>query len=274
MTDPERFRGRAALVTGAGAQGADGWGVGDATAVQLAREGAAVACLDRDGEAAEATAAFIRAEGGHAHALTADVANGESVRAAVATMLAVWDRLDVLVNNVGIVELGGPVEASEDSWDRVMAVNLKSMFLACKHAIPVMQRQGAGAIVNVGSIGGIRWTGIPYVSYASSKAGVVQFSRSVALQYACKGIRANAVLPGLLDTPMVRASLREHYGDGDVAAMIAKRDAQCPTGHMGDAWDVAHACAFLASAEARYVNATELVVDGGLSAAIPQPPSA
>jgi NAD(P)-dependent dehydrogenase (short-subunit alcohol dehydrogenase family) len=263
-----RLAGKVALVTGAGTQG-EGWSIGAATAVRCAREGARVACLDRDADAAAATTAHIEAAGGTALAVPADVTDATAVADAVARVVAAWERLDVLVNNVGILSLGGPVEASEADWDRVMDVNLKSMFLTCKHAVPVMRRLGAGAIVNVASIGGIRWTGIPYAAYATSKAGVLQFTRSVALQHAREGIRANSVLPGLMDTPMVRAPLRDHYGEGGVETMIARRNAQCPTGRMGDAWDVAHACVFLASDEAKYITATELVVDGGISAAIP-----
>jgi NAD(P)-dependent dehydrogenase (short-subunit alcohol dehydrogenase family) len=260
-----RLAGRTALVTGAGSSG-PGWGVGKAIAVGCAREGARVACLDVARAHAEETARIIQDAGGSAMALEADVTDSAQVQVAVRQLLAAWDRLDVLVNNVGILELGGPVEASEESWDRVIDVNLKSMFLTCKHAIPAMQAQGKGAIVNIASIAATHWTGIPYVSYAASKAGAVQFTRQVALQHAKEGIRANAILPGLLDTPMVRAPLKDHYADGDVEAMIAKRDALCPTGKMGDAWDIAHAATFLASDEAKYITGTDLVVDGGITA--------
>jgi NAD(P)-dependent dehydrogenase (short-subunit alcohol dehydrogenase family) len=260
-----RLADKAALVTGAGSSG-PGWGIGKAVAVAFAREGARVACVDRDLAAAEETAGIVQREGGQALALQADVTDGDQVKAAVDRTVDAWGRLDLLVNNVGILELGGPVEASAESWDRVMTVNLKSMFLTCKHAIPVMQAQGAGAIVNVASIAATHWTGIPYVSYAASKAGAVQFTRQVALQHAGEGIRANAILPGLMDTPMVREPLKHHYADGDVEAMIAKRDALCPTGKMGDAWDVAWAAVYLASDEAKYVTGTDLVVDGGITA--------
>ena len=268
-TDPTakqgRLAGRTALVTGAGSSG-PGWGVGKAIAVACARAGARAACLDVDLANARETAGIIEQEGGTALALQADVTDAGQVETAVGELLAAWERLDVLVNNVGILELGGPVEASEGSWDRVMDVNLKSMFLTCKHAIPAMQAQGRGAIVNIASIAATHWTGIPYISYAASKAGAVQFTRQVALQHAGEGIRANAILPGLLDTPMVREPLKQHYADGDVDAMIAKRDAMCPTGKMGDAWDVAHAAVFLASDEAKYITGTDLVVDGGITA--------
>ena len=178
--------------------------------------------------------------------------------------LEAFGRVDILHNNVGIVEVGGVVDASEESWDRVMDVNVKSMFLTCKHVLPQMERQGGGAIVNIASIAGIRWLGVPYVSYAASKAAVLQLTQTIAMEYAKKGIRANAILPGLMDTPMIVKPLSGAYG-GDAERMRAARAAQCPTGKMGDAWDVAYAALFLASDEAKYITGTQLVVDGGLS---------
>jgi len=146
-----------------------------------------------------------------------------------------------------------------------MDVNVKSMFLTCKAVLPHMERQGKGAIVNIASVSGIRWLGVPYVSYTTSKAAVLGLTQSIALEYARKGIRANCILPGLMNTPMIVKPLAGVYGQGDVDTMIAARSAQCPTGAMGDAWDVAHAALFLASDEARYITGTQLVVDGGLS---------
>jgi len=260
-----RLAGKVAMVVGAGSSG-PGWGNGKATAVLFAREGAAVFCADIRREAAEETAGIIRAEGGRAEAFRADVSQAAEVAAMVARCLETFGRIDVLDNNVGILEVGGPVETSEASWDRVIDVNLKSMFLTCKHVLPVMQRQGGGAIVNIASIAGIRDTGVPYISYSTSKGAVVPFTRSVALQYAKEGIRANAVLPGLMNTPMIVEPLKGAYAAGDVDEMIRMRDAQCPTGKMGDAWDVAHAALFLASDEAKYITGTELIVDGGITA--------
>jgi NAD(P)-dependent dehydrogenase (short-subunit alcohol dehydrogenase family) len=182
----------------------------------------------------------------------------------VAACLDRFGRIDILHNNVGIVEVGGPVETSEESWDRVVAVNQRSMFLTCKHVLPEMERQGAGAIVNISSVAAIRGAGVHYVAYAASKAAVLGLTRSVALQYAAKNIRANAILPGLMNTPMIREPLKAAYG-GDEAKMIEIRDRQCPMGHMGDGWDVAYAALFLASDEARYVTGVELIVDGGLT---------
>jgi NAD(P)-dependent dehydrogenase (short-subunit alcohol dehydrogenase family) len=155
-------------------------------------------------------------------------------------------------------------ETTEDSWDRVNDVNLKSMFLTCKQVLPHMARQGKGAIVNIASVSGIRWLGVPYISHAATKAAVIQFTRVIAPQYARSGIRANSILPGMMNTPMVHApGVIAAYG-GSAEEMVRRRDEQCPMGRMG-AWDVACAALFLASDEARYITGTELVVDGGLT---------
>jgi len=261
-----RLEDKTAIVVGAGSVG-PGWGNGKATAVTFAREGARVLCVDIDQAAAEQTAALIAGEGGTAEAVQADATDPAQVDALVARAVALWGGVDVLHNNVGIVELGGPVETEAAGWDRVMAVNLKSMYLTCKAALPVMAAAGKGAIVNIGSVSGIRWLGVPYISYAASKSAVLGFTRAIALQYAAQGIRANVILPGMMDTPMIVAPLSQAYG-GDIEEMRTARHAQCPMGHMGDAWDVANAALFLASDEARYITAAELVVDGGLTAKV------
>ncbi|MBI3504704.1 MAG: SDR family oxidoreductase [Proteobacteria bacterium] len=264
-----RLEGKVALVTGAGSSG-PGWGNGKATAVLYAREGARVLCVDMRREAAEETAAIIASEGGTAIARAADVSVTADVAATVDACVAAWGRLDVLHNNVGIVALGGPEELAEADWDRVVRVNLKSMFLTCKYALPVFVGQHAregrgGTIVNIASIAGIRYLGVPYIAYSTTKGAVVPFTQSVALQYASKGIRANCILPGLMNTPMIVEPLKGAYGGGDVDKMIAVRDALCPTGKMGDAWDVAHASLFLASDDARYITGVALPVDGGVT---------
>ncbi len=260
----DRLKGKTAIVTGAGTVG-PGWGNGKAAAVLFAREGAAIFAVDIDPDAAAETKAIIEGEGGACEAYRADVSDAGEVEALVGRCLDSFGRIDILHNNVGIVELGGPVELSEEAWDRVAAVNLKSMFLTCKHVLPVMERQGGGAIVNISSISGIRWSGVSYISYSTTKGAVLPFTRSVALEYAGRNIRANSILPGLMNTPMIVEPLADAYGEGDVDRMIEARDAQCPMGHMGDAWDVAHAALFLASDEAKYITGAELVVDGGLS---------
>ena len=264
MTD--RLKDKVALVTGAGSIG-PGWGNGKAIAALFAREGAKVFGVDINPGAAEETRGIIEGEGGTCASHTADVAKGDQVAAMTRACLDAFGRIDVLVNNVGILSLGGPVEVEEAEWDRAMDINLKSVFLTCKHALPVMAEQGAGAIVNISSIAAIRWIGVSYASYYASKGGMNALTRAIALEYAARGIRANCILPGLMNTPMVHAGLTAAYGEeGDIENLVKVRDAQCPMGRMGDAWDVAHAALFLASDEAKYVTATELVVDGGITA--------
>ena len=262
----DRLEGKIAIVVGAGSIG-PGWGNGKATAVTFAREGAAVFCIDRNGAAAEETVSIIKGEGGNAAAFTADVSRAAEVEAMVAACLKAYGRIDVLDNNVGIAEMGNVVEVTEAEWDRVFAVNLKSAYLAMKHVIPVMEKQGGGSIINISSIASIRHMGISYVTYGTSKAAMNQMTRTTAVQFARDHIRVNAILPGLMKTPMVQhsAGLAASYSAGDVEAMWRARDAQVPMGHMGDAWDVANAALFLASDESRYVTGLELVVDGGLT---------
>jgi NAD(P)-dependent dehydrogenase (short-subunit alcohol dehydrogenase family) len=262
----KRLKDKTAMVVGAGSIG-PGWGNGKATAVTFARQGAQVFCVDRNGAAAEETVEIITSEGGKAAAFTADVSRAGDVEAMVQACLGAYGRIDVLDNNVGIAEIGGVVEVSEADWDRVFAVNLKSAFLAMKHVIPVMARQRGGSIVNISSIASIRHTGVSYVTYAATKAALNQMTRTTAVEFARQHIRVNAILPGLMKTPMVEHSLglAASYAEGDVEAMWRARDAQVPMGHMGDAWDVANAALFLASDESRYVTGIELVVDGGIT---------
>ena len=260
----DRLKEKVALVSGAGSSG-PGWGNGKATAVLFAREGARVLAADINLDAALETKRIIEREGGICEAVAGNVSLAEDVAAMVDACISAFGRIDALHNNVGIVEVGGPVETTEDSWDRVNDVNLKSMFLTCKQVLPHMERQGKGAIVNIASVSGIRWLGVPYISYAATKAAVIQFTRVIALQYARSGIRANSILPGMMSTPMVHApGVIAAYG-GSAEEMVRRRDEQCPMGRMGDAWDVAYAALFLASDEAKYITGAELVVDGGLT---------
>jgi NAD(P)-dependent dehydrogenase (short-subunit alcohol dehydrogenase family) len=262
----ERLKDKVALITGAGSIG-PGWGNGKATAVLFAREGARVFAVDLNLAAADETRGIIEAEGGVCRTHRADVAKAESVKGMVEACLAAFGRIDVLINNVGIARTGGIVTTEEADWDLVCDVNLKSVYLVCRHVVPVMERQGKGAIVNIASVAAHRWTGINYASYYATKGGVVALSRGIALELANQGIRCNSVSPGLMNTPMVHHGLTAAYGAaGDVENLIRVRDAQCPMGHMGDAWDTAHACLFLASDEAKYITAHDLVVDGGITA--------
>ncbi len=260
-----RLQNKVALVFGAGSIG-PGWGNGKATAVAYAREGAKVIAVDLNLEAARETAGIVGTEGGVCEAITADVTKSDDVRRVVERCVALHGRIDILHNNVGMAYVGGPVEMSEQTWNDSMQLNVGSLFLTSKHVLPVMEAQGAGAIVNVSSIASIRWLGTAYIAYAASKAAVNQFTQAVALQYARKGIRANAILPGMMNTPTARASLQSQFADE--AELIARRNAACPTGAMGDAWDIAHASVFLASDEARYITGVLLPVDGGMTCKI------
>ncbi len=257
-----RLTGRTVLVFGAGSSGPR-WGNGKAAAVLYAREGARVVAVDVRLEAAEETAAIIASEGGVAHAVAADVTRGAEVATAVGVAVERFGGVDVLHNNVGITDMGGLDEIDEERWRRVMDVNLTGVFLTCKHALPVMLAAGRGAIVNISSLAGAVVNKYPYFSYYASNAGLNHFTRALAVQYARQGIRANVVMPGVMDTPLIHSQIAGQYADE--AAMLAARDAMSPMGRMGDAWDVARASVFLASDEAAYITGVCLPVDGGLS---------
>ena len=173
--------------------------------------------------------------------------------------------VSLVANNVGGSAAGGPVEMAEETWDAQLDHNLKSVFLTCKHVLPLMEAQAAGAIVNIASTSGLRWTGSAQVAYASTKAGVIQFSRVVAVQYAKAGVRVNTVVPGQLYTPMVDVRLAKQRTGGDVTALLQQRQSRIPLPFMGDGRDTANAALFLASDEARFITGTEIVVDGGMS---------
>ncbi|TDR93253.1 SDR family NAD(P)-dependent oxidoreductase [Enterovirga rhinocerotis] len=262
-----RMEGKVALVFGAGssghASGHTGWSNGSAASALYAREGARVVAVDLVPAAAEATRDIILKEGGEAIAASADATKSDDVAAVVGQALAAYGRIDVLHNNVGVTIMGGPLEISEESWRRGLDLNLTSAFLACKHVLPVMIEQGKGAVVNISSAAGAVVNEYPYASYYASKAGLNHFTRAMAIQYAKQGIRVNAIMPGIMDTPLIYSQISGQYGS--VEDMVAARNARSPTGRMGDAWDVARAALFLASDEAKYVNGVILPVDGGLT---------
>jgi len=261
-----RVAGKVAIVTGAGSVG-PGIGNGRAAAIVYAREGARVMLVDLDMDSSSATEAMLREEGGDCFSFRADVSDAADCRRVVKACLERYGRVDILHNNVGIELPGGLADTSEESWDRTMAVNLKSMFLLCKEVVPHMEKQGGGAIVNISSINAIRTLPALSLPYAVSKAGIIAFTRDVAVEFAAKGIRANAVLPGMMATPFVVGALTEAYG-GDIGAMMERRDALCPTGKQGEGWDVAYLSLFLASDEAKYITGAAVVVDGAQTARI------
>jgi NAD(P)-dependent dehydrogenase (short-subunit alcohol dehydrogenase family) len=258
-----RLDGRVALVLGAGSIG-PGWGNGKASAVAYAREGTVTICIDVVLAAAEETAAIIAGEGGRAEARACDVTSGAQVEALVADVARRHGRIDILHNNVGHTTMGGPPDLTEEQWRRAFDLNVTGAFLACKHAIPVMLAQKRGVITNISSAAAIRYTGYPYASYYAAKGAVNQFTVGLAIQYARDGLRANAIMPGMMDTPLIHQQISGQYASRE--DMVQARHDATPMGRMGTAWDVAHAAVFLASDEAQYITGVCLPVDGGLTA--------
>lgn len=266
---PERaeLAGRVAIVFGAGSSG-PGWGNGKAVAVAYARAGASVVCVDRVEAAAAETAGLIEAEGGTALALAADVTSLVSVEAAVSAAIGRFGHLDILHNNVGVASAGGPLDLDEAAFAAAMDVNVGSVFRTAKAALPALVAR-RGVIINISSIAAIRWTGYPYFAYYAAKAAVNQATVALAMQYAGHGIRANCVVPGMIDTPLIYNQIAAHYDS--VAAMVAARSRSVPLGRMGTAWDVANAAVFLASDRAAFITGVCLPVDGGQSCGMAVP---
>jgi NAD(P)-dependent dehydrogenase (short-subunit alcohol dehydrogenase family) len=260
-----RLKDKVAIVAGAGSI-AEGWSNGKATAVLFAREGARVFAVDRDIKAAEETRDIITSEGGECTAYQCDVSIAKEVDAMVAACIAKYGRVDVLFNNVGMQVVGGPLEVKEDDWDKLMTVNVKSMYLTCRAVIPHMLKQGGGSIINNSSTAGIRFT-YANVAYAASKGAVKQLSQNIGVQYAARGIRCNAVMPGYIATPRIVDRLKKSNPE-DYDAKIRERQANVPSGKLGSGWDVAYGVLYLASDESQFVNATELVIDGGQTASV------
>ncbi|MDD0811528.1 SDR family oxidoreductase [Curvibacter sp. RS43] len=260
-----RFENKVAIVTGAGCVGA-GWGNGRAIAVRLAEEGAKVLAVDRDRARLDETLELAGAARASITPWVCDVTSSDSVAAMAQACLDTYGTIDILVNNVGGSAAGGPVELAEETWDLQVDINLKSVFLTCKHVLPTLIAKKSGSIVNIASTSGLRFTGSAQVAYAATKAGVIHLSRVVAVQHAPDGVRVNSVVPGQLHTPMVETRLAKQRTGGDVDALLAQRVKRIPLGFMGDGRDTASAVLFLASDEARFVTGTELVVDGGMTA--------
>jgi NAD(P)-dependent dehydrogenase (short-subunit alcohol dehydrogenase family) len=261
-----RLKDKVAIVVGAGQSPGEGMGNGRATALTFAREGAKVLCVDRDLRSAEETVGMIVNNQGTALAFKADVTKDAEIRAMVAEAHGKWGRIDILHNNVGVSLAGGDAELqdiTEEAFDRCVAINLKSCILAAKHVIPIMRQQKSGAIINISSMAVI--TTYPYVAYKATKAAMVSFTEQLAYQNAQYGIRANVILPGLMNTPMA-VDTRAREFKKTRAEIEAQRDAQVPLRKkMGTGWDVANAALFLASDEANFITGITLPVDGGAS---------
>jgi len=260
-----RLAGKIALITGAGSVG-PGWGNGRASAIRFAEEGALVYVADFDADRLEETLKFAGPLRERMEPVYVDVMKSESIEKMVQACMAKFGRIDILMNNVGGSAKGGPIEMSEEVWDSQVDYNLKSIFLTCKFVLPSMISQGSGSIINMASTSGQRWTGSAQIGYASTKAGVIQFSKVLAVQYAKQSIRVNTIVPGQLHTPMVETRLAKQRAGGDVALILEQRQSRIPLPFMGDGRDTANAALFLASDEARFITGTEIVVDGGMSA--------
>lgn len=261
---PLDLTGRVVFVAGAGSAG-PGWSIGRASSVTYARLGAQVCVVDRDPESAAETTALIHAEGGTAHTFVGDVAIAADVQRLFDEARARFGPIDVLHHNVGIGQTGGPMETSAEDFDRIHAVNVRSLLLASQQVLPDMVARGRGSIITISSVAGQRYLGYPHLAYSVTKAAVVHFTHMIAQQYAASGVRANTVVPGLIDTPRIATTVAKMFSGTSLEEARAARSSQVPMGRMGTAWDVAHACAFLASDAAAYVTGTELVVDGGIT---------
>jgi NAD(P)-dependent dehydrogenase (short-subunit alcohol dehydrogenase family) len=259
-----RLAGKIAIVIGAGQGPGTGMGNGRATTLRFAQEGAKVLAVDRDLASAEETAAMVRQAGGVCAPFAADVTREATLAAAIAAAHEQWGRIDVLHNNVGVSIAGGdapPTEITEEAFDRICAINLRGTVMACKHVLPIMRAQRSGAIINISSAAAIE--NYPYVTYKATKAAMVAYTKQIAIQNAEYGIRANVILPGLMDTPMAVDTRARHTGKSR-AEIAAMRDAKVPLRQrMGTAWDVANAALFLASDEANFITGVALPVDGG-----------
>ncbi len=263
-TPAQRLAGKVAVVIGAGQSPGEGFGNGRATAMRFAREGARVLAVDRRIESAEETAALIRAEGFESIAFAADVTREQDTAAAMNEAQKRWGTLDVLHNNVGVSLGGGDAELlniTEEAFDNIYRINLRGMAFACKHAVKIMREQRSGAIVNIASAAAVE--NYPYVAYKTTKAAVIALTQQLALQHAPYGVRANCLLPGLINTPMAVDTRAARWGQSR-EQVVAERNAKVPLrNQQGTAWDVANAALFLASDEANFITGVAMLVDGG-----------
>jgi NAD(P)-dependent dehydrogenase (short-subunit alcohol dehydrogenase family) len=232
----------------------------------MACAGASVAALDFNLAAAQEVVAEIESLGQHAIAYQADVANFDAMQTAIERVMLDFGRIDILQINAGIGRVGGPAETSLDDWDRIQKVNVESMLIAAKLVAPIMVNQGSGSIIGVSSVAGMRYLGYPHLAYSVTKAAVIHFIKMLAQQYAGDGIRANTIVPGLIDTPRIQKNVAKVFdANADMDNTRRARDRQVPMGRMGTPWEVASVATFLASDDASYITGTEIVVDGGLT---------
>lgn len=261
----DRLKGRVALILGAGTS-APGVSIGKASSIAMACAGACVAALDLNADAAQEVTQDIIAIGGHSVAYQADIADFNAMQAAVTLVMKDFGRIDILQINAGIGRVGGPVETSLEDWDRIQKVNVESILIAAKLIAPIMVKQESGSIIGVSSVAGIRYLGYPHLAYNVTKAAVTHFIKMLAQQYAGDGIRANTILPGLIDTPRIQKNVAKVFdANADMDNTRRARDKQVPMGRMGTPWEVASVATFLASDEASYITGAEIVVDGGLT---------
>ena len=261
---PTDLTGRVIFVSGGGSAG-PGWSIGRASCVTYARLGAKVCVVDRDQASAEETTRLILEEGGIAKTFVGDVSEQDQVKRLFNEARQQLGPIDVLHHNVGIGKVGGPMETSVEDFDRIHKVNVASLLLAAHEVLPEMVSRGKGNIIAISSVAGMRYLGYPHLAYSVTKAANTQFIRMIAQQYADKGIRANTVVPGLIDTPRIANTVAKMFSENGLDEARVARDRQVPMGRSGTAWEVAHACAFLVSDAASYITGTELVVDGGIT---------
>jgi NAD(P)-dependent dehydrogenase (short-subunit alcohol dehydrogenase family) len=261
----ERLKGRVALILGAGTS-APGISIGKASSIAMACAGASVAALDFNLAAAQEVEQEIKSLGAQAIAYQADVANFEAMQVAIDHVMRDFGRIDILQINAGIGRVGGPAETSLEDWDRIQKVNVESILIAAKLVAPIMVKQGSGSIIGVSSVAGMRYLGYPHLAYSVTKAAVTHFIKMLAQQYAIDGIRANTIVPGLIDTPRIQKNVAKVFdANADMDNTRRARDRQVPMGRMGTPWEVASVATFLASDDASYITGTEIVVDGGLT---------